>query len=167
MSFAVALDAEDIFVLFLGERRVFGVDVFHYVCDFLGVQTSVVLEPHYPAMDAAVVAVGPNLSSNLLQQQALVPFFPLFVDLGAELVGEEFFLAVLAGLEDVGVGFGLEGEVGVVGVDDAQTAEEEVDFHDPVGVVAEVLADGVGGEVLLGCVREEYLQRTRRYRVLR
>ena len=102
------------------------------------------LEPDYAAVNATVIAVRSYISSDLLEQQTLVLLLALLSDGCGELMGEKFLLAVFPALKNMSVGFGLESEVGVVSVDDAEAAEEEVDFHDPVRVVAEVFADAVG-----------------------
>lgn len=63
--FAVAAYTEDILILFLGKGRVFRVDILHDVDYFLGVQTSIMLEPYYPTMNSAEIAIRTNFRSKL------------------------------------------------------------------------------------------------------
>lgn len=58
MVFTIAANTEDVLVLFLGEGRVFGVDILHDVGDFFGIETAVMLEPNYSAMNSTKIAIG-------------------------------------------------------------------------------------------------------------
>ena len=108
------------------------------------------LKPDDAAVDPAVVAVGPQLAGQFLEHlvgAAVDGASPV----GGELVGEEFSLPAEAGPEDVGLVAGLEGEGGVVRVDDTEVAEQQVQLHDPEGVAAQVAPDAAGRKVpLLG-----------------
>jgi hypothetical protein len=69
--------------------------------------------------------------------------------LQVEFVWEEFLFAVDSLFEDVEAVVGFEVVVVVVAVDDSEVAEEEVQFHQPEGVAAEVLPDVAGRHVFV------------------
>lgn len=141
-SIAVAPWAEDVLILLFSQGRVLGVDAPHDGGYLFGVYHSQVLEPDNPAVDAAVVAEGPDRVGDFLQQ-LVVPH--VLAEEGrlrgvSELMLEEFLFAGLqVSFEDIALMVGLLFVVVEVGVDDSDVGEEKVDLHQPVGVVADVL----------------------------
>ena len=57
----IALDAENILILLLGEGRVLRVDVFHDVCYLFRVQAAVMLKPNDPTVNPTIVTVRSQL----------------------------------------------------------------------------------------------------------
>ena len=72
MVLAVAADAKDVLVLLLGKWGVLRVYVLHDARNLLGIKTPTVLEPHNPAVNSTVVAVGSKLAGQFLEHSVLV-----------------------------------------------------------------------------------------------
>lgn len=88
------------------ERRVFGVDVLHYVGDFLRIKASSVLKPYDAAVDSAIVAIWPQLVCQFLQHLILAAFYGVS-PVCCKLMREKLPFSIEVGPEDVGLVAGL------------------------------------------------------------
>jgi len=64
VALTITPNAKNILVFLLREGRIFGINIFHNVGDFFGIETSVMLKPHNSAMNPTVVTVRPNFTSQ-------------------------------------------------------------------------------------------------------
>lgn len=144
MTLTITLHAKNVFIFFLWEGRIFRVHIFHYISDFFGVQTSVVLEPNYSTMYSAEITIGSNFSCYLFQELTLIFLISFVMNACCELVGKQFFFTVFSCFKDMCIGFWLECEVGIMSIDNAQTAQEKMKFHNPESVMTEIFSDCIG-----------------------